>query len=95
QPTKAIAATAANINKNFFIIKQLLKKLIIKRLFNAANVAAIFELPNFFVLNFIFLALLSPFWALLRVKFPNFAVWNRTPSRCSTISVPKWAKTRN
>jgi len=46
-----------------------------KTKFNAANVTAIFELPNFFQLNFHFLALLLPVWAILRTKNYNFAVW--------------------
>ncbi len=44
--------------------------------FNAANVAAIFELPNIFALNFHFLILLFAFWAVLRSKNYNFAVQN-------------------
>jgi len=47
-----------------------------KTKFNAAKVTAIFELPNFFVQNFQFLALLLPFWADLRTKYYNFAVQN-------------------
>ena len=43
---------------------------------NAANVTAIFELTNFFLPNFQFLALLLSFWTILRTKIYNFAVQN-------------------
>ena len=36
--------------------------------FNAANVAAIFELPNIFALNFHFLILFFPFWGYFGAK---------------------------
>ena len=43
---------------------------------NAANVTAIFELPNFFAPNFQIFVLLLPFWAVLRTKNANFALYN-------------------
>lgn len=66
-------------------------KLIIKR-FNAANVTAIFELTNFFTLNFHFFVLLLSIWAVLRAKNFTFAVRIMPSTFCSNFCA-KWSLT--